>query len=120
MKKMVTLLRLKQDRTPMQVFENDFIVNIPQQFVGNEQAMTEYCEEKFRTIAQKMLDGPDGERILAETCYDFNWLDFTLYATADVLKKYDVEPMYAYQGDCIKDMIFPRICVEVEQDEVLC
>lgn len=123
MNKLITLLRLRQDGFQTEAFEDDFIIDIPEELIDNkyfnDNKVLEYCEKKFREAAQATIIGPNCEKIIADTCNDYNWGDFTLYTTKDILQTVGISRIEDYDGPVNKDTVCPRYIVEVHQDEVL-
>lgn len=123
MNKLITLLRLRQEGFQTEAFEDDFIIDIPEELIDNkyfnDNKVLEYCEKKFREAAQATIIGPSCEKIISDTCNDYNWGDFTLHTTQDILHTVGLSRVSDYDGPLTKDMICPRYIVEVNQDEVL-
>lgn len=123
MNKLITLLRLRQEGFQTEAFEDDFIIDIPEELIDdkyfNDNKVLEYCEKKFREAAQATIIGPNCEKIISDTCNDYNWGDFTLHTTKDILHTVGLSRVDDYDGPLTKDMICPRYTVEVNQDEVL-
>lgn len=121
MNKLITLLRLRQEGFQTEAFEDDFIMDVPEELIrcfGPHKAL-KYCEKKFREAAQATIVGPNCEKIISGTCNDYNWGDFTLHTTQDILHTVGLSRVSDYDGPLTKDMICPRYIVEVNQDEVL-
>lgn len=123
MNKLITLLRLRQEGFQTEAFEDDFIIDIPEELIDNkyfnDNKVLEYCEKKFREAAQATIIGPSCEKIISGTCNDYNWGDFTLHTTKDILHTVGLSRVSDYDGPLTKDMIYPRYIVKVNQDEVL-
>lgn len=123
MNKLITLLRLRQEGFQTEAFEDDFIIDIPEELIDdkyfNDNKVLEYCEKKFREAAQATIVGPNCEKIIADTSNDYNWGDFTLYTSKEVLQAVGISRIEDYDGPVSKDIVYPRYIVEVNQDEVL-
>lgn len=123
MNKLITLLRLRQEGFQTEAFENDFIIDIPEELIDdkyfNDNKVLEYCEKKFREAAQATIIDSNCEKIISDACNDYNWGDFTLHTTKDILQTVGISRIEDYDGPLTKDMICPRYIVEVNQDEVL-
>lgn len=123
MNKLITLLRFRQEGFQTEAFEDDFIIDIPEELIDdkyfNDNKVLEYCEKKFREAAQATIIGPNCEKIISDTCNDYNWGDFTLHTTKDILQTVGISRIEDYDGLVNKDTVCPRYIVEVHQDEVL-
>ena len=58
-------------------------------------------------------------KIIGDACNDYNWGDFILYATKEILETVGISCVNDYDGPIDKSTIYPRFTVEVNQDEVL-
>lgn len=123
MKKLITLLRLHQEGFQTESYDNDFIIDIPENLVDGTTLCTndilKYCEKQLRKAARATIIGPDCEKIITETCDDYNWGDFILHATKEILATVGILCVNDYDGLIDKSTISPRFTVEVNQDEVL-
>ncbi|WP_270232636.1 hypothetical protein [Clostridium fessum] len=123
MKKLITLLRLRQEGFQTESYDNDFIIDIPENLVDGTTLCTndilKYCEKQLRKAARATIIGPDCEKIITETCDDYNWGDFILHATKEILATVGILCVNDYDGLIDKSTISPRFTVEVNQDEVL-
>lgn len=123
MKKLITLLRLRQEGFQTESYDNDFIIDIPENLVDGTTLCTndilKYCEKQLRKAARATIVGPDCEKIITETCDDYNWGDFILHATKEILATVGILCVNDYDGLIDKSTISPRFTVEVNQDEVL-
>lgn len=124
MKKLITLLRLRQEGFQTESHDDDFIIDIPENLVNKttlcaDDIILKYCEKQLRKAARATIIGPDCEKIIADTCNDYNWGDFILYATKEILATVGTSCVNDYDGPIDKSTIYPRFTVEVNQDEVL-
>lgn len=123
MKKLITLLRLRQEGFRTESYDDDFIIDIPENLVNKTTLCTDdilkYCEKQLRKAARATIIGPDCEKIITETCDDYNWGDFILHATKEILATVGILCVNDYDGPIDKSTIYPRFTVEVNQDEVL-
>lgn len=123
MKKLITLLRLRQEGFRTESYDDDFIIDIPENLVNKTTLCTDdilkYCEKQLRKAARATIIGPDCEKIITETCDDYNWGDFILHATKEILATVGILCVNDYDGPIVKSTIYPRFTVEVNQDEVL-
>lgn len=123
MKKLITLLRLRQEGFRTESYDDDFIIDIPENLVSKTTLCTDdilkYCEKQLRKAARATIIGPDCEKIITETCDDYNWGDFILHATKEILATVGILCVNDYDGPIDKSTIYPRFTVEVNQDEVL-
>lgn len=123
MKKLITLLRLRQEGFQTEIYDDDFIIDIPEDLVAKTTSRTndilKYCEKQLREAVHATIIGPDCEEIITETCNDYNWGDFVLYATKEILATVGISCVNDYDGPIDKSTICPRFTVEVNQDEVL-
>lgn len=123
MKKLITLLRLRQEGFRTESYDDDFIIDIPENLVNKTTLCTDdilkYCEKQLREAARATIIGPDCEKIIGDTCNDYNWGDFILYATKEILETVGISCVNDYDGPIDKSTIYPRFTVEVNQDEVL-
>lgn len=123
MKKLITLLRLRQEGFQTESHDDDFIIDIPENLVNKTTLCTDdilkYCEKQLRKAARATIIGPDCEKIITETCDDYNWGDFILHATKEILATVGILCVNDYDGPIDKSTIYPRFTVEVNQDEVL-
>lgn len=123
MKKLITLLRLRQEGFRTESYDDDFIIDIPENLVNKTTLCTDdilkYCEKQLRKAARATIIGPDCEKIITETCDDYNWGDFILHATKEILATVGILCVNDYDGPIDKNTIYPRFTVEVNQDEVL-
>lgn len=123
MKKLITLLRLRQEGFRTESYDDDFIIDIPENLVNKTTLYTDdilkYCEKQLRKAARATIIGPDCEKIITETCDDYNWGDFILHATKEILATVGILCVNDYDGPIDKSTIYPRFTVEVNQDEVL-
>ena len=74
MKKLITLLRLRQEGFRTESYDDDFIIDIPENLVNKTTLCTDdilkYCEKQLRKAARATIIGPDCEKIITETCDD--------------------------------------------------
>ena len=123
MKKLITLLRLRQEGFRTESYDDDFIIDLPENLVNKTTLCTDdilkYCEKQLRKAARATIIGPDCEKIITETCDDYNWGDFILHATKEILATVGILCVNDYDGPIDKSTIYPRFTVEVNQDEVL-
>ena len=123
MKKLITLLRLRQEGFRTESYDDDFIIDIPENLVNKTTLCTDdilkYCEKQLRKAARATIIGPDCEKIITETCDDYNWGDFIPHATKEILATVGILCVNDYDGPIDKSTIYPRFTVEVNQDEVL-
>lgn len=123
MKKLITLLRLRQEGFRTESYDDDFIIDIPENLANKTTLCTDdilkYCEKQLRKAARATIIGPDCEKIITETCDDYNWGDFILHATKEILATVGILCVNDYDGPIDKSTIYPRFTVEVNQDEVL-
>lgn len=121
MEKLVTLQCLRRDGFQTETFEDDFVMDVPEELIKcfNPNKAIQYCEKMFREAAYDTITGPNCEKIIADTCCDYNWGDCILYATKDILHTVGLSRVEEYDGPLTKDMICPRYTVEVNRDEVL-
>ena len=123
MKKLITLLCLRQEGFQTEIYDDDFIINIPENLVDGTTLCTndilKYCEKQLQAAARATIIGPDCEKIIADTCNDYNWGDFILHATKEILATVGILCVNDYDGLIDKSTISPRFTVEVNQDEVL-
>ena len=123
MKKLITLLRLRQEGFRTESYDDDFIIDIPENLVNKTTLCTDdilkYCEKQLREAARATIIGPDCEKIIGDACNDYNWGDFILYATKEILETVGISCVNDYDGPIDKSTIYPRFTVEVNQDEVL-
>lgn len=123
MKKLITLLRRRQEGFRTESYDDDFIIDIPENLVNKTTLCTDdilkYCEKQLREAARATIIGPDCEKIITETCDDYNWGDFILHATKEILATVGILCVNDYDGPIDKSTIYPRFTVEVNQDEVL-
>ena len=123
MKKLITLLRLRQEGFRTESYDDDFIIDIPENLVNKTTLCTDdilkYCEKQLREAARATIIGPDCEKIITETCDDYNWGDFILHATKEILATVGISCVNDYDGPIDKSTIYPRFTVEVNQNEVL-
>lgn len=123
MRKLITLMRLRQEGFQTEIYDDDFIIDIPENLVDGTTLCTndilKYCEKQLRKAARATIIGPDCEKIITETCDDYNWGDFILHATKEILATVGILCVNDYDGLIDKSTISPRFTVEVNQDEVL-
>lgn len=121
MKKLVTLRCLRRDGFQTETFEDDFVMDVPEELIKcfNPNKAIQYCEKMLREVAYDTIIGPSCEKIIADTCRDYNWGDCILHATKDILHTVGLSRVEEYDGPLTKDMICPRYVVEVNHDEVL-
>lgn len=121
MKKLVTLRCLRRDGFQTETFEDDFVMDVPEELIKcfNPNKAIQYCEKMLREVAYDTIIGPSCEKIIADTCRDYNWGDCILHATKDILHTVGLSRVEEYDGPLTKDMICPRYAVEVNHDEVL-
>lgn len=117
MKKLITLLRLRQEGFRTESYDDDFIIDIPENLVNKTTLCTDdilkYCEKQLRKAARATIIGPDCEKIITETCDDYNWGDFILHATKEILATVGILCVKDYDGPIDKSTIYPRFTVEV-------
>ena len=63
MKKLITLLRLRQEGFRTESYDDDFIIDIPENLVNKTTLCTDdilkYCEKQLREAARATIIGPD-------------------------------------------------------------
>ena len=121
MNKLIALLRFRQEGFQTEYFEDDFIMDVPEELIRcfSLARRSNTARRSSGKRHRQLLSAQTAKKVISDTCNDYNWGDFTLHMTKDILHTVGLSRVSDYDGPLTKDMICPRYIVKVNQDEVL-